>query len=176
MGFLDKLFGGKAAKATVPTKPDALGIVAETGAVYAPVSGTVEETGSIPDPVFACEAMGKTVAIWPSSGEVFAPISGTVTAAMPHALGIMGDDGIEILIHVGVDTVNMKGEGFTVFAKGGEHVEVGTPLLSFDRSKVAGAGYKDIVMIIVTNSDDYPELAKVAKGDLAAGDRIIQAA
>lgn len=171
MGFFDKLFGSKK-----PERPAGLNINAEGGALYAPVSGKVEVTADIPDPVFACEAMGKTIAIWPEDGTVFAPLSGSITAAMPHAFGLLGDDGIEILIHVGVDTVNMKGDGFTVYVKSGDHVNVGDTLLTFDRAKVAKAGYQDIVMTIVTNSDDYPELAKVAEGAVVAGTKIMQTA
>ena len=112
----------------------------------------------------------------PSDGNVFAPITGSITAAMPHALGIAGDDGVEVLIHVGIDTVTMKGDGFTVWVQGGAHVEAGEPLLTFDRAKVAKAGFQDIVMTIVTNSDDYPELEKVAEGSVAAGAKVMQTA
>ncbi len=171
MGFFDKLFGGGK-----PAKPSAVAAAAEKGAVCAPVSGTVEVTSNVSDPMFAQEMMGKTVAIWPSDGNVFAPITGSITAAMPHALGIAGDDGVEVLIHVGIDTVTMKGDGFTVWVQGGAHVEAGEPLLTFDRAKVAKAGFQDIVMTIVTNSDDYPELEKVAEGSVAAGAKVMQTA
>mgnify|MGYP002626875191 CR=1 FL=1 len=120
--------------------------------------------------------MGKTIAIWPSEGVVYAPVSGVVASAMPHALGFAGDDGTEVLIHVGVDTVNMNGDGFDLLVEQGAHVAAGQPLLTFDRDKVAKAGYKDIVMCIVTNSDDYPALAKVAEGTVAAGAKVMQTA
>lgn len=172
MGFFDKLFGGS----KKPARPEAVAVAAEGGTVYAPVSGRVEVTESIPDPVFAGEAMGKTVAIWPSDGNVYAPVSGAITTAMPHAFGLVSDDGVEVLIHVGVDTVNMAGDGFSVWVKQGEHVSAGEALLTFDRDKVAKAGYKDIVMTIVTNSDDYPALRKVAEGEVSAGATVIQTA
>lgn len=164
MGFLDKLFGSKA-----PAKPEALSVSPAKGEVLVPISGRVEATDAISDPVFAGEMMGKTVAVWPSDGNLYAPVTGTVASCMPHAVGLGSDDGIEVLMHVGIDTVNMKGDGFTVYVKQGDHVVAGQPLLSFDRDKVKAAGYEDIVMTIITNSDDYPELAKVAEGEVAAG-------
>lgn len=156
--------------------PKPLGIESQNGGVYAPVAGRIEATESIPDPAFASEVMGKTVAIWPSEGTVYAPVSGTVVSAMPHAFGFAADDGTEVLIHVGVDTVNMNGDGFDVLVEKGAHVTAGQPLLTFDRDKVAKAGYKDIVMCIVTNSDDYPRLAKTADGTVPAGTKVMQTA
>ena len=171
MGFFDKLFGSKK-----PAKPEAVVADAAKGAVCAPVAGRVEVTDQIPDPVFACEAMGQTVAVWPSDGNVFAPISGAVASAMPHAFGIAGDDGVEVLVHVGVDTVNMNGDGFNVWVNAGDHVNAGDPVLTFDRDKVAKAGYKDIVMTIITNSDDLASIDKVAEGTVAAGAKLMQTA
>ena len=165
MGLFDKLFGGKA---TTPAKPEA---VMTTGDICAPVTGRVEETSSIPDPVFACEAMGKTVAIWPDGDVVYAPVAGSITTAMPHAVGIVGDNGGEVLVHIGVDTVSMNGEGFTIWRKVGDHVDAGAPLVSFDRDKVKAAGHPDIVMTIVTNSDDLAGLTVTAEGSVSAGDQ-----
>ena len=171
MGFFDKLFGSKK-----PAKPEAVAADAAKGAVCAPVAGRVEVTDQIPDPVFACEAMGQTVAVWPSDGNVFAPISGAVASAMPHAFGIAGDDGVEVLVHVGVDTVNMNGDGFNVWVKAGDHVNAGDPVLTFDRDKVAKAGYKDIVMTIITNADDLASVEVVASGEVAVGGKLFQTA
>lgn len=169
MGLFDKLFGSKK-----PTKPEAVSASGDKGAVCSPAAGRVEVTDQIPDPVFACEAMGKTVAVWPEGGDVFAPISGTVVSAMPHAFGIAGDDGVEVLVHVGVDTVSMNGDGFQVWVKANEHVNAGDPVLTFDRDKVAKAGYKDIIMTIITNSDDLDSIEKVAEGTVAAGAKLMQ--
>ena len=171
MGLFDKLFGSKK-----PTKPEAVSASGDKGAVCSPAAGRVEVTDQIPDPVFACEAMGKTVAVWPEGGDVFAPISGTVASAMPHAFGIAGDDGVEVLVHVGVDTVSMNGDGFQVWVKAGDHVAAGDPVLTFDRDKVAKAGYKDIIMTIITNSDDLDSIEKVAEGTVAAGAKLMQTA
>jgi len=171
MGFFDKLFGSKK-----PTRPEAVSASGDKGAVCSPAAGRVEVTDQIPDPVFACEAMGKTVAVWPEGGDVFAPISGTVVSAMPHAFGITGDDGVEVLVHVGVDTVNMNGDGFQVWVKANEHVNAGDPVLTFDRDKEAKAGYTAIIMTIVTNSDDLASIEKVAEGTVAAGAKLMQTA
>lgn len=171
MGLFDKIFGSKK-----PAKPEALSIATEKGAVYAPATGRVEPMESLPDPVFASGAMGPCLGVWPDDGNVFAPVSGTVTAAMPHAFGFLGDDGVEVLIHVGVDTVEMKGDGFTVHVKKDDHVAAGTPLLTFDKAKVAKAGHPDVVMTIITNADDLASVDPVATGTVAAGDKLIQTA
>lgn len=171
MGLFDKLFGSKK-----PVKPEAVAASADKGAVCSPAAGRVEVTDKIPDPVFACEAMGQTVAVWPADDNVFAPISGTVVSAMPHAFGIAGNDGVEVLVHVGVDTVNMNGDGFQVWIKAGDHVRAGDPVLTFDRGKVAKAGYKDIIMTIITNSDDLASIEKVAEGQVVAGAKLMQTA
>ena len=171
MGLFDKLFGAKK-----PAKPEAIAISAEKGAVYAPVTGKVEPMESIPDPVFSSGAMGPCVGVWPTDGNVYAPVSGTITAAMPHAFGFLGDDGVEVLIHVGVDTVEMKGDGFTVHVKKDDHVAAGEPLLTFDRKKVEAAGHPDIVMTIITNADDLASVDVVAAGEVAVGGKLIQTA
>ncbi|MBR3225439.1 MAG: PTS glucose transporter subunit IIA [Atopobiaceae bacterium] len=116
------------------------------------------------------------MAVWPETGDVFAPISGTVASAMPHAFGIAGDDGVEVLVHVGVDTVSMNGDGFQVWVKAGDHVAAGDAILTFNKDKVAKAGYKDIIMTIITNSDDLANIQKVAAGTVAAGDKLMQTA
>lgn len=171
MGFFDKLFGTKKVE-----KPEAIAVTTEKGAVYAPAAGKVEPMSSLPDPVFSSGAMGPCLGVWPADGNVYAPVSGTVTAAMPHAFGFLGDDGVEVLIHVGIDTVSMNGDGFTLWAKQGDRVAAGEALLTFDRDKVAKAGYKDIVMTIITNSDDFSTIEKVATDEVAAGAAIIKTA
>ena len=158
MGLFDKLFGSKK-----PTKPEAVSASGDKGAVCSPAAGRVEVTDQIPDPVFACEAMGKTVAVWPEGGDVFAPISGTVVSAMPHAFGIAGDDGVEVLVHVGVDTVSMNGDGFNCLVKEGDQVKAGQPLIRFSRDKIKAAGYSDTVAVLLTNADDLEGVEYGAK-------------
>ena len=107
--------------------------------------------------------MGKTIAIWPSEGVVYAPVSGLVASAMPHAMGFAGDDGTEVLIHVGVDTVNMNGDGFTCLVNEGDTVKAGQPLIRFSRAKIKAAGYSDTVAVLLTNSDDLEDVECGAK-------------
>jgi glucose-specific phosphotransferase system IIA component len=148
-------------KKKAPTTLQPLSIVASSGSVYAPASGRLESMESLPDPVFAGGAMGQAIGVWPEKGIVFAPISGTVSFAMPHAFGITNEE-LELLVHVGVDTVEMNGDGFTVKVDKGQQVEAGDILLVFDRERVAEAGYPDVIISIVTNSHDI----------IAAGGRI----
>ncbi len=172
MGFISDLLG----RAKAPARPEALEVEAPANAVLAPVGGRVERNEDIPDPVFAGEVMGRTVAIWPSEGRLFSPVTGSVMSAMPHAIGIAADDGVEVLMHVGIDTVEMAGDGFELFARQGDHVRAGEALMRFDRDKIEAAGKADIIMTIVTNSDAYPELACVGTGEVAAGEKIITCA
>ncbi len=165
MGFISNLLG----RPRAPERPAALDVGPGEDIVLAPVSGRVEGVETLPDPVFAGEVMGRTLAIWPSEGRLFSPVSGTVVSAMPHAVGIAGDDGIEVLIHVGIDTVEMAGDGFTLFASKGDHVRAGEALMCFDREKIQAAGHHDVIMTIVTNSDEYPEAAVVATDTVTAG-------
>ena len=154
MGFFDKLFGGSSAKQTAPVRPEALSVATAAGTVYAPIAGRVEVTDAIPDPVFAQEMMGKTVAIWPSDGTVYAPVSGTVVSAMPHAIGLAGDDGVEVLIHVGIDTVMLNGEGLSAFAKQGDRVRAGQPVIEFDSALMAEHGIDMTVATVLLDAPD----------------------
>lgn len=146
----------------------------QTTDLAAPVSGTTVALSEIDDPVFSSGAMGQGIGIKPETGDVFAPLAGKVLTALDsgHAYGIRSDSGVEVLVHVGVDTVQMKGEGFTQHVSKGDRVEAGQPLVTFDRAKVAEAGYDDTVITIITNSGKFttiePQLEKTLKaGELA---------
>lgn len=131
------------------------GIDAASGALAAPVSGRVIAMSDIPDPVFSSEVLGKGCAIWPESTVAYAPCSGTVSVVMGHAVGLVADDGVEVLVHVGIDTVDMNGEGFSGYVSTGARVEAGEPLLAFDRKAIAAAGHPDCVVLAVSNSAEY---------------------
>ncbi len=165
MGFFDKL---KKTFSGAPDAPSRIETDAAPGTLAAPVSGTIGTMEQSPDPVFSGKAMGDGCIIKPSAETVYAPLSGTVIAAMPHAVGIAGDDGCEVLIHIGVDTVNMNGTGFTVHIQKDAHVGAGDPLVSFSKAKIADAGYDDTVMVVVTNTGDYATVGLAA----AAGEAI----
>ncbi|WP_308555378.1 beta-glucoside-specific PTS transporter subunit IIABC [uncultured Lactobacillus sp.] len=125
-----------------------------------PIQGKVVPLSEVKDDVFSKGFIGKGVAIIPSKGEVVAPISGTITSFFPtgHALGITGDDGIELLIHIGMDTVNLNGKYFTPLVKKGDKVKVGQKLLKFDVEAIKKAGYSTISPVVVTNTDKYKEI------------------
>lgn len=165
MGLFDFL-----KKQSAPAKPAGIEVAAEKGVVYAPASGRVEPMESLPDPVFAGGAMGPALGVWPEEGKVYAPVSGTISVAMPHAYGIAGDDGVEILVHVGVDTVEMAGDGFDVKVSKGQQVKAGDVLLEFNRDKVAAAGHPDVVITVVTSGQG---VVSAAEGQVAAGTPLI---
>ncbi|WP_243074695.1 N-acetylglucosamine-specific PTS transporter subunit IIBC [Microbacterium sp. SS28] len=121
-----------------------------------PVAGTVVPLSAVPDPTFAEEIMGPGVAIEPSGSTVVAPADGTVGATFEtsHAVALELDDGTELLIHVGIDTVQMKGDGFRTLVEKGARVTAGTPLLEFDLRKIAAAGHPAITPVIVLNNED----------------------
>ena len=132
--------------------------------IYAPVKGNVIPYDQIPDPTFASGVLGKGVGIEPAVGEVVAPFDGTVSSVTDtkHAIGITGPQGMELLIHVGVDTVNMAGDGFEMYVGEGDAVKAGQKLISFDIEKIKAAGYSPTTAVLLTNSDDY-EGFRIAK-------------
>ncbi|MBY0788440.1 PTS sugar transporter subunit IIA [Corynebacterium parakroppenstedtii] len=141
--------------------------VATSAAVVSPIEGTVIDLKDVPDKVFASGAMGMGVGIKPSSGVITSPVEGTVIAAprSGHAYGIRSASGVEVLIHVGVDTVKMNGEGFTTSVSRGDHVTTGQPLGTADLGAISASGYDDTTVVVVTNSQ---KLADVSL-DVSAG-------
>ena len=144
--------------------PDAIALTTEAGEVKAPVNGTIIPAKEIPDPVFAEETMGPSVGIKPSEGIVYAPFDGEVMMIFPtnHAIGLKSDSGMEVLIHIGVDTVAMDGDGFAAFTKQGDKVKAGDKLLSFDRDKIAAAGHPDTVIVALTNGTEFKDVKRAA--------------
>lgn len=124
--------------------------------VYAPINGEVIPLDQVPDPVFSQKMMGEGIAIMPSGGKVHAPIDGTVVlvADTKHAIGLKANDGTEILIHIGLETVNLKGEGFTTLVKTGDKITVGQPLVEVDWTYIGEHATSIITPIIITNSDE----------------------
>lgn len=127
---------------------------AASATVVSPIEGTVIDLKDVPDKVFASGAMGTGVGIKPSFGVITSPVEGTVIAAprSGHAYGIRSASGVEVLIHVGVDTVKMNGEGFTTSVSRGDHVTTGQPLGTTDLGAITQAGYDDTTVVVVTNS------------------------
>lgn len=133
--------------------------------VFSPLDGKVIALSKVPDSAFSSEAMGKGIAIEPKSGRVVSPVNGTVSVAFKtkHAIGLVSDHGAEILIHVGIDTVQLEGKYFTFHVKQGDQVKVGDLLVEFDIDKIKEAGYEVVTPIIVTNSANYKEVTTTSK-------------
>lgn len=144
-------------------------IAVETNTLYAPVKGNVIPRENIPDETFASGILGDGVGIEPEEGVVVAPCDGEIASLTDtrHAVGMVSSDGVEILIHVGIDTVNMKGEGFEVLVTTGEHVKAGQKLLTFDIDKIKAAGYSSTTAVLVANTYNYSacKVEKTGKAD-----------
>ncbi len=134
--------------------------------LYAPVKGNVIAREQIPDETFASGLLGDGVGIEPETGEVAAPCNGRISAVTDtkHAIGITGTDGIELLIHVGVDTVKMNGDGFELLVKEGDSVTIGQKLLRFDIEKIHKAGYSSTTAVLIANADNYPNRKVIKTG------------
>lgn len=143
--------------------------------VASPVAGTCMPLSEVNDPTFAGEMLGKGAAVLPEEGVVRAPFDGTVETLFPtkHAIGLKNQSGMEVLIHIGMNTVELSGEGFEAFVSEGDRVKKGQKLVAFDRNKIKKAGYDLTTPVIVTNTDDYKEIQLTAKGKVNAMDALL---
>ncbi|MGB3954416.1 MAG: beta-glucoside-specific PTS transporter subunit IIABC [Brooklawnia sp.] len=182
IGFVGTLFFAprehpEAEPADAQSAPSAASTDAAAGAasgvvgLIAPVAGTALPLAEVPDKVFASGAMGRGVAIKPTDGTVVAPIDGRVVVTMEsgHAFGIKSDDGVEVLVHIGIDTVQLKGHGFSPRVAKGDAVRAGDVLCEVDLAAVEAAGYDTTTVMIVTNSGQLTDVAPVTSGLVAAG-------
>ncbi|WP_346425803.1 glucose PTS transporter subunit IIA [Plantibacter flavus] len=146
--------------------------------ITAPVSGEVLPLAAIPDGAFSSGVMGPGLGIEPMNGRIVSPVTGTVVAATKtgHAFGIVTDAGVEVLVHIGVDTVQMKGAGFSGAVPSGTHVEVGQQLVSVDLAAISDAGHPATVILVVTNPDDVGEVSVTASGRVVAGEPVLSIA
>ena len=140
----------------------------ESGVVYAPIKGKAIALEEVNDGVFSAGMLGKGIGIEPAEGRAVSPVNGTVSVVFDtkHAIGITSDEGIEVLIHIGLDTVQLNGEPFNVHVKVGDKVKVGDLLAEFDMDKIKEAGYKTVTPIIISNTDAYSDVKVLAKGDI----------
>ncbi|MED9921506.1 MAG: glucose PTS transporter subunit IIA, partial [Megasphaera sp.] len=137
------------------------------------VSGDLVDISEVPDDAFSQMMMGDGVAIKPTSDTIVAPADCVVSMIMEsslHAVGLELSNGAEILIHIGLDTVNLNGQGFTLLTEQDAQVKAGDPLIRFDRDVIAKAGYDDIVIMAVTNSPEYPQMKKEPDQPVVAGE------
>lgn len=143
--------------------------------IASPLAGTVHALNRIDDPIFSSEALGKGCAIEPTSGEVYAPLSGVVSqlAKTGHAIGITGENGVEILIHVGMDTIELGGRFFEPQIQMGDHVEQGQLLLRFEMQRIAAEGYSLVTPIVITNTDDYSAVQTLCAGKTTVGRELL---
>lgn len=148
---------------------------AKPDTVYSPLSGNAIALENVNDPTFASGALGKGVAVVPSEGKVYAPFDGILDLLYDtkHALGMTSSDGIELLVHVGLNTVELDGKYYTAHAKSGDTIKKGQLLLEFDISKIKEAGYDITTPVIVTNADNYKEAAVVKNGRVKAAEKAI---
>ncbi|MBM6697153.1 MULTISPECIES: sucrose-specific PTS transporter subunit IIBC [Streptococcus] len=156
-----------------PSQAPTTQAVAET--IVSPLAGETVALASVNDPVFSSGAMGQGIAVKPSGDTVYSPVDGTVQIAFEtgHAYGLKSDDGAEVLIHIGIDTVSMEGKGFTQKVSANQKVKKGDVLGTFDSKAIADAGLDDTTMIIITNTADYSEVTPVADGSVREGDNLL---
>lgn len=142
--------------------------------IYAPIAGDVKTLSEVPDPTFSEKMMGNGVAIEPQEGEVFAPIDGDIVQLFPtkHAIGIRGDSGIEILIHIGLETVSLDGEGFEAHVKQGDQVKTGDSLITFDLAFIRKKATSAVTPIVITNSDEW-DIAETEDRQAKAGTSLL---
>lgn len=158
MGLFGKLFGKE-----------------ESGIITAPVSGKLVSIKEVNDPTFSEEILGKGVAIIPSDNQICAPATGTVTTVFPtgHAAALTTDDGAEILIHIGLDTVKLDGKHFTIHVSEGQKVSKGDLLLEADLEQIKAEGYDTITPIIICNSDNFSVISPADFQDVKQGEKVL---
>ncbi len=139
--------------------------------LIAPLTGKIVSLEEVPDPVFAQKMMGDGFAIEPAEGDVVSPVDGEVVQLFhtKHAIGLKTEAGTEILIHIGLETVAMEGEGFQAHIKQGDHVKVGDPLVSFDLDLVKQKAKSTITPVVITNSEVVTSFDVIASGTVAKG-------
>ena len=144
--------------------------------VMSPLTGEVLPIEKAEDEVFASKVMGDGVVILPETTDVYAPFDGTIATLFPtkHAIGLVSDKGAEILIHIGINTVDLNGEGFKIFVKQGDSVTKGDKLISFDKVAIENAGYSSQTMVIITNGSNYNQIIKHDNQFSQTGDLILE--
>ncbi len=164
----------------IDTDKDAASMKNETAllediAVWSPVKGEVLELQQVEDAAFSAGILGKGCAIVPTEGEIYAPVDGVLTTLFPtkHALGITSDDGVEVLIHIGLNTVQLNGEGFTAHVQQGARVSRGQHLLSFDLADIKSKGYCLQTPVIITNTKDYLEILSTMQKEVVPDDVLL---
>lgn len=180
-GFLTYLFGysdamlnpAEAQSALPSAEPSALN---NTPELFSPLQGEIIPLTKISDPVFASETLGKGVAILPSTGELRSPVNGIINSIFPtkHAITLVSNDGLEILIHLGIDTVQLKGAPFEVLVTANEPVTIGQPLARFDIAAIQAAGLSTVTPILIVNSENYFDVVASQEKNAKFGDLLLK--
>ena len=171
LGFDEPADPGQAKKETKPSeKPGS-----KAAAVSAPVSGICIPLSEVNDAVFSQKILGDGAAIIPSEGKVYAPVNGTVSTVFDtkHAIGLLSEDGVELLIHIGIDTVNLEGKYFTAHVESGQKIKKGDLLVSFDQEMIRKAGYDTVTPVLITNTAEFHSIHTDASGNVKAGDVLL---
>lgn len=170
MGFFQKLFGQSS------DDPQSSAKSAGPIQVFAPVAGQAVPISEVSDPTFGQEILGKGIAVKPTEGKVLSPCDGKVDMMFEtgHAVSLVSDDGAEILIHVGLDTVELKGKHYTIHAHNGDKVKKGQLLIEFDFEAIAAEGYDVITPVVICNSDDYSSIQSHVGKDVVPGDLVLE--
>ena len=157
------------------TRPDSVAASKAPDTICAPLSGSLVQLKDVADPVFAQGMLGPGLGIAGEGDVAYAPVSGVVTAVIStgHAVAIKADDGAEVLLHVGVDTVALRGRGFRTLVEKGEHVSAGDPLIMFDRALIRESGLDDTVIVTITNPDEMGAVSTACGQDVSAGEALL---
>ena len=170
------LYKDAAAEAPAPAAEVQPAASYDDSCVYSPLRGTAVAMADVPDETFATDVLGMGAAVEPSEGKVVAPADGEISTLFDthHAIGLTLDNGMEMLIHIGINTVELNGEGFTAHVAEGDRVVRGQTLITFDIPLIQGKGYKTVTPVIITNPDDYKEIRKAADGDVDILGKLIE--
>lgn len=164
MGILSRILGKSEVPASAPEKE-----------LYSPLLGEVILLETVNDPAFAEKSMGDGLAIIPAEGKLYAPADGVVEALFPtgHAIAIAGDNGLNVILHIGIDTVEMKGDGFEALVAQGDRVEKGQLLINFDIDKIKSCGYEATTMVVLPDSSAYGAIQKRETGQVKPQDKLL---
>lgn len=177
----DSIIGTEKASDKIEEKPQTEGAEntetnGKTITLYSHMNGTAVKLEDVEDEVFSQKILGEGAAVEPSEGKLYAPCDGKIDSVFDtkHAVNMVSDDGVEILLHIGIDTVKLGGQYFEAHVSDGQEVKKGDLLISFDMDKIKAAGYKVTTPLIIGNTDDYASVEPVAQNSVSAGDMILK--